>query len=719
MKSRRGISIVEVTVVVAILAIFAMIIAPLVYYSSEVYTMDSGRSVLLEKAQYALTFMEREIENAQRINILQSGTGDATLEFLRNRPNLKYRRIFEEFSFDSSSSSQSDWLRFRKGVSIGTSGGYAKVIDGVKEVKFTGYAADGVHTTTDVNRMFSVYIEITVADKFNRTEPVTVYGRATLRTHRNLVHMYVYRDFNRRSSWAYGNAPDEVADFFSERGFTVVKADELQDVMVKSIIENEASKTVVVMAQDVVPDTIALYALRADTDSNGNLTYKIVKNDPVNDIPYFCIIRQFMNAGGRVVWYADIPFYYYDQNGHRHTWQDGGSKKILGIDPWTNNSDSLNKVKITNFSDSNNGGYQWGLSYRWKSRRPTYLKYLDGNEKDSFNNLDNTYNSGFSSLLAEDSKGYAAAYFRNYDVSHPTSGFVRIFDNMFSDLSIHELQDMYRVSTFESTFNIPFKRAVYYDSLFPTEWIKDKSSKNIVKYFHERGFFALDAQQLQAFMQNAVFYNSNSDSSDAQKPYSYTVVVMAKDVAPDTVANVKKDSAIIRRYMNADATGNHTYGKGGNGRVVWIGYAPFYYQGHFDGNSTDWGSDGSNKVLGFDSAGGDANDNQNVTITSGGWWDYGNGEDWGLKTEWKSNQPEEKSAYFLIPPAPNYVDEVLAYYDTSGWFLETREVSAWFKKYGTEDKGGLVRIWDYDIGDTLTSNLVIEELLKVAEYEWP
>ncbi len=720
-KNRRGVSMVEVAVVIAILALFAMILYPAMYYSSHIYTSDNARSILLEKGQYALNMIEREIRNSQRITRIESGSGKAVLELLRLRDDLSYGRLFEEFSFDSAASGQSDWLRLRKGIYVNenSSAHFAKVIDGVTKLTFTGYKDDGTTETTNVNYIYSVGVSITIKDKFNRVSPVTVYGRATLRTHHNLTNMLVYYDTQRSTSWANMDAAKEVRDFFKNRGFTVVNAKKLQKAMIKAIEKNTCANTVVVMSQDVVPDTVAEKALRADTDNHKNLKLKLVSNNPTSGTPYFCLIRQFMNAGGRVVWYADIPFYYVDENGTRKTWGTSGSEDILGINAWTNHSDSLDTVNITNYF-SDNDGRHWGLSGRWQSRRPTYPKYLNSNEK-NFNSLNNALNSGFSTILATDSKGYAAAYYRNYDVSHPGSGFVRIFDNYWNNLSIHNLQDMFRVATYETTFYLPFKHVVYYDSLFPTSWVDKNTSQNITKYLRDESFFALDAQQLQAFMQNAIFYNNENDAGNNGKPYSYTVVVFSQDVAPDTVANMKKKNAIIRRYMNKN-TKNKKYGKGGNGRVVWIGDIPFYYQGHYDGSKTNWGDNGSQKILGFDAGGGSRDDDTQVTITSGGSNDYGNGKDWGLKTQWNSVRPEEEDSYFLLPPQPQYVDEDLAYYDNMGFFSNYREISAWFKKYGTNKKGGFVRIWDYNIGSNggiSGGNSMLKELKNVSLYKWP
>ncbi len=721
LKNRHGVSMVEVAVVIAILALFAMILYPITYYSSHIYTSDNARSILLEKGQYALNMIEREIRNSQRITRIESGSGKALLELLRLRDDLSYGRLFEEFSFDSAASGQSDWLRLRKGIYVNENSNahFAKVIDGVVSLSFTGYEEDGTTITTNVNYIYSVGVSITIKDKFNRVSPVTVYGRATLRTHHNLTNMFVYYDPQRSTSWANMNAAEEVKNFFENRGFTIVDADGLQDVMVKAIETNTCANTVVVMSQDVVPDTVAEKALRADTDSNGNLKLTLINNNPTSQTPYFCLIRQFMNAGGRVVWYADIPFYYVDENGTRKTWGASGSEDILGVNAWTNHSNSLDTVNITNYS-SDNDGRHWGLSGAWQSRRPTYPKYLNSNEK-NFNSLNNTLNSGFSTILATDSKGYAAAYYRNYDVSHPGSGFVRIFDTYWDSLTVHNLQDMFRVATYETTFYLPFKHVVYYDSLFPTSWVDTNTSQNITKYLRDEGFFALDAQQIQAFMQNAIFYNAKTDASDNSKPYSYTVIVFSKDVAPDTVANMEKKNAIIRRYMNKNRN-NRVYGKGGNGRVVWIADIPFYYQGHYDGSRTNWGDNGSKKILGFDAAGGTWDDNIKVAITSGSSGDYGDGKAWGLKTRWKSVRPEEEDSYFFTPPQPQYVDENLAYYDKNGWFTGYRDISAWFKKYGTNKKGGFVRIWDYNIGSSggiSGGSSMLKELKNVSLYKWP
>jgi hypothetical protein len=115
-----------------------------------------------------------------------------------------------------------------------------------------------------------------------------------------------------------------------------------------------------------------------------------------------CTLRKYLDAGGKVVWYADIPFYYQGHSdGTQTTWGGDGQVNILGIggvDRWDTNE----TVTITL------NGASWGLTQTWNSVRA--------------NNPDGL------TVLATDNEGYAGAYVKHYLPGDSARGFVRLYD---------------------------------------------------------------------------------------------------------------------------------------------------------------------------------------------------------------------------------------------------------------------------------------------------
>jgi hypothetical protein len=139
---------------------------------------------------------------------------------------------------------------------------------------------------------------------------------------------------------------------------------------------------VVVFCQDIVPDTVAkTYA--AD-----------------------CTLRKYLDVGGKVVVYADIPLW---NVGHadntRTSWWEYGMAGVLDIPGmnWRNNTNS--EVTITG------AGVEWGLTKTWTSVRWTPV-----DDPDAF------------TILATDRNGNAAAWVKHFVPGDTTRGFVRIFD---------------------------------------------------------------------------------------------------------------------------------------------------------------------------------------------------------------------------------------------------------------------------------------------------
>ncbi|OHB67515.1 MAG: hypothetical protein A2Y77_13500 [Planctomycetes bacterium RBG_13_62_9] len=167
-------------------------------------------------------------------------------------------------------------------------------------------------------------------------------------------------------------------DMLEFAGYRILDADQLKTWMVAHIADGAPS--VVVFCQDVVPDAVA---------ESASVT---------------CSLRRYLNAGGKIVWYADVPMYY---QGHRDgsstVWGTDGSISVLGFNtadgPW----DSEQAVTFTAT------GIAWGLTQTWQSVRPT-SPYLG------------------LRALAKDSRGYPAAWVKHYMPGDTYRGFVRLFD---------------------------------------------------------------------------------------------------------------------------------------------------------------------------------------------------------------------------------------------------------------------------------------------------
>jgi hypothetical protein len=132
-----------------------------------------------------------------------------------------------------------------------------------------------------------------------------------------------------------------VRDYLALNGYTVVNAAQLKTWMDARIADGALS--VVVFCKDIVPDTVA------------------------ETMDATCTIRKYLDAGGKVVWYSDWPFYYQglSDGTSAPTWGPDGAINILGFNASGGPNDSGEEVVITA------AGAEWGLTQTWTSQRPT------------------------------------------------------------------------------------------------------------------------------------------------------------------------------------------------------------------------------------------------------------------------------------------------------------------------------------------------------------
>ncbi len=197
----------------------------------------------------------------------------------------------------------------------------------------------------------------------------------------------VYWDSAYPAGWAGGG--EAVRDALEDAGYQLLDAAALRSWMDDRIADGKMS--VVVFCRDIVPDTVAE---TQDAD---------------------CTIRQYLNSGGKVVWYADIPFYYCGHAGSQDTWGTDGSVNVMGFNMAGGAWDSGNTVTITD------AGTTWGLTATWASQRPT--------TPDGWADL---------TILATDDAGNPAAWAAHYVPGDTFRGFVRISD-VGGDPSVDDL----------------------------------------------------------------------------------------------------------------------------------------------------------------------------------------------------------------------------------------------------------------------------------------
>ncbi|MHC4464099.1 MAG: glycoside hydrolase family 71/99 protein [Planctomycetota bacterium] len=185
----------------------------------------------------------------------------------------------------------------------------------------------------------------------------------------------VYWDMRYPSVCAGGGKA--IRDTLEYVGYEILDADQLKAWMDAHI--SNSMPSVVVFCHDIAPDTV------------------------VESMSLRCTLRRYLDAGGKIVWYADIPMYYQGHvDGTRTNYGVSGPINILGFNAASGPWDTQDEVTFTV------SGVNWGLTETWQSERPT--------------------SGGGLRVLAKDNSGYAAAWVKHYVPGDSYRGFVRLFD---------------------------------------------------------------------------------------------------------------------------------------------------------------------------------------------------------------------------------------------------------------------------------------------------
>jgi len=208
------------------------------------------------------------------------------------------------------------------------------------------------------------------------------------------AYLAAYWDDDYPTHWIAEADTIAVRDALEAGGYEVLNAAQLKTWMDARVADGVAS--VVVFCKDVGPDTVC------ETNTAE------------------CTLRRYLNAGGKIIFYGDIPFYNQGNPGGVETnWGTGGSIGILGFNAAGGTWDSGNTVTFTD------EGIDWGLTETWASVRPANPDDVD-------------------IVLAADNAGNAAAWVKHYVLGDTTGGFVRLWDRS----NVYSVEDLMSVAQY-------------------------------------------------------------------------------------------------------------------------------------------------------------------------------------------------------------------------------------------------------------------------------
>jgi len=160
------------------------------------------------------------------------------------------------------------------------------------------------------------------------------------------VRVAIYRDIKYPTSWIDNNFSLRITNLSEYLCAEIVNAEQLRTFMRDSISQKTSHLRLVVFSQDIVPTTVL------DDYSSTNT------------------FREFLDAGGSILWIGDIPLFYagdynreFNEPFRRHIWESGAPLHILGLTHVYSNPKST--VHITDM------GFEIGLKRKWSGVRPT------------------------------------------------------------------------------------------------------------------------------------------------------------------------------------------------------------------------------------------------------------------------------------------------------------------------------------------------------------
>lgn len=332
-----------------------------------------------------------------------------------------------------------------------------------------------------------------------------------------------YYDPAYQTAWVHD--PTGIARLLAQRhGFIILDAKRLAAWM-KAASVRDPSRTVAVLLQGFVPDTIAEKKSAS------------------------CTARRYLDAGGRLVSIGDVPFFQVgDARRGRKEWGDAGHVAVLEVDHcWGSSGETIVTPE----------GRAWGLELSDVGERCSNPSHVTPLRLVKFQNNPNPL---------------AATWHKAYHPRHPFQGFLRYrggsFDHVHWNAKVNELARL-ALRGFEEPFRAPGSwrddalagkaRAVFADPRYPACWSTDPQA-SAARLASAHGFSPLAAEELRGWMRAQVAAGAAG-----------SVCVLLHGIAPDTVYDDASPHCLARRYLDA------------GGRLVWAGDVPFLMRGRADG----------------------------------------------------------------------------------------------------------------------------------------
>jgi len=158
----------------------------------------------------------------------------------------------------------------------------------------------------------------------------------------NYSNNVIYFDKEYPTSWIPLKFSENMIEKLKDKGFCILNSDELRDWILKVINEEKAMETIIIFSQDVMPD-------------------KVFDRDTPD-----ALIRQYLDAGGRILWFGDIPLWYRGESGKSEpipAYKNLAPLNILSLIPVI----TFTPTDLVNITKEGN---YYGLSFRWSSHRP-------------------------------------------------------------------------------------------------------------------------------------------------------------------------------------------------------------------------------------------------------------------------------------------------------------------------------------------------------------
>lgn len=208
-----------------------------------------------------------------------------------------------------------------------------------------------------------------------------------------------YWDSRYKAGWGDEVITAWLRDGLEKAGYEVLNADQLKAWMDARIADKKYS--VVVFCRDVAPATVA-----ETRDAN-------------------CTLRRYLDAGGKIVHYGDIPFYNIAfENYSTGQWADTGAPAVLGFNTAGAKRDVKKNVIFTA------AGTAWGLTTVWASARPADPAVTE------------------LEILAKDETGNAAGWVKHYVPGDTFRGYVRIWDMDVTTTVLPTVAEIIRVAEY-------------------------------------------------------------------------------------------------------------------------------------------------------------------------------------------------------------------------------------------------------------------------------